>query len=47
MSKVDINKILVQNILRHADIGIHVIDDNRKTIFYNDVMAGLDRKSVV
>lgn len=42
MSKVDINKILVQNILRHADIGIHVIDDNRKTIFYNDVMAGLE-----
>ena len=42
MSRVDINKILVQNILHHADIGIHVIDDNRKTIFYNNVMAALE-----
>ena len=42
MSKIDLNKILVQNILHHADIGIHVIDNQRKTIFYNEVMANLE-----
>lgn len=42
MSKADLNKILVQNILHHADIGIHVIDNTRKTIFYNEVMASLE-----
>lgn len=42
MGRVDLNKILVQNILHHADIGIHVIDNERKTIFYNEVMAKLE-----
>lgn len=50
MKDVDLNKILVQNILHHADIGIHVIDKNRKTIIYNDVMAkleGLEKEQVL
>ncbi len=42
MAKVDLNKILVQNILHHADIGIHVIDNKRKTVIYNEVMAELE-----
>ena len=29
----------MQNILHHANIGIHVIDKERKTVIYNDVMA--------
>ena len=42
MKDIDLNKIVLQNILLHTDIGIHVIDKNRKTIVYNDVMAGLE-----
>lgn len=50
MKKNDLNKILVQNILHHASIGIHVIDKNRKTVIYNGVMAeleGLDAEQVL
>lgn len=50
MKNVDFNKILMQNILHHANIGIHVIDKERKTVIYNDVMAkleGLKREQVL
>lgn len=50
MKDVDFNRILMQNILHHADIGIHVIDNNRKTVIYNDVMAkleGLEKEQVL
>ncbi|QQY80549.1 arginine utilization regulatory protein [Keratinibaculum paraultunense] len=50
MGKVDLNKIILQNILNHVDIGIHVIDENRKTILYNEAMSkleGLDIKQVM
>ena len=33
MKKVEFYKILMQNILHHADIGIHVIDKERKTVY--------------
>lgn len=33
---------LLQNILQHSNIGVHVIDKNRKTIIYNDTMAKLE-----
>lgn len=50
MRNVDFNKIIMQNILHHANIGIHVIDKDRKTVIYNDVMAkleGLKREQVL
>lgn len=50
MGKVDLSKIILQNILHHVDIGIHVIDQNRKTILYNEAMSkleGLDIKQVM
>ncbi len=50
MGKVDLSKIILQNILHHVDIGIHVIDENRKTILYNEAMSkleGLDIKQVM
>ncbi|MCF6460020.1 sigma-54 interaction domain-containing protein [Clostridium sp. Cult3] len=50
MEKVDFNKIILQNILHHTDIGIHVIDRNRNTILYNKVMAileGLEIEQVI
>lgn len=50
MRKVDLNKIIMQNILHHADIGIHVIDNERRTVIYNKVMAqleGLDTSQVI
>ena len=28
--------------MHHANIGIHVIDKDRKTVIYNDVMAKLE-----
>ncbi len=40
----------MQNILHHADIGIHVIDNERRTVIYNKVMAqleGLDTNQVI
>lgn len=42
MKKTDFNNILMQNILHHANIGIHVIDHRRKTIIYNESMAKLE-----
>lgn len=33
---------LLQNILHHANIGIHVIDKSRKTRLYNNTMANLE-----
>lgn len=49
--KTDVfNKVLLQNILHNIDIGIHVIDENRKTIVYNEAMSrieGLDAEYVL
>lgn len=42
MKNNNINNILVQNILHHANIGIHVIDIERKTRVYNQTMANLE-----
>jgi len=36
------DKVLLQNILHNIDIGIHVIDENRKTIVYNEAMARIE-----
>lgn len=42
MVKIDYNKIVMQNILQYSDMGVHVIDKDRKTIIYNEVMAKLE-----
>lgn len=42
MKKLDLNEIVLQNILQHTDIGIHVIDYERRTVIYNKVMANLE-----
>ena len=42
MEKKHIKEIVLQNVLQYTDIGIHVIDENRKTILYNKVMAQLE-----
>ena len=42
MGKLSLNEIVLQNILHNTDMGVHVIDKNRKTIFYNDAMASLE-----
>jgi len=42
MKNKDFNEILMQNILRHGNIGVHVIDKDRKTIIYNEAMAELE-----
>ncbi|WP_422486539.1 sigma-54 interaction domain-containing protein [Gudongella sp. DL1XJH-153] len=42
MKKTQINDLMVQNILRYGNIGIHVIDKDRKTIIYNEAMADLE-----
>lgn len=50
MSYKNFYDILLQNILRYSDLGIHVIDNKRKTIIYNEEMAkleGLNRKNVL
>ncbi len=50
MSMSAFNNVLLQNILHNIDIGIHVIDENRKTVVYNDAMGrieGLDPKQVI
>lgn len=50
MYKSNFNNALLQNILRNIDVGIHVIDENRKTIVYNNAMArieGLDPEHVL
>ncbi|MCR2042873.1 sigma-54 interaction domain-containing protein [Anaerosalibacter massiliensis] len=38
----DFNKIILQNILQYGDIGIHVINNSRKTIVYNEAMSKLE-----
>ena len=50
MKKIDLNKIIMQNILHHADIGTHVIDNGETDCNYNKVMAqleGLDTNQVI
>lgn len=50
MKKHNIDKIIMQNILHYGDIGVHVIDRDKKTIVYNDTMAkleGLERTEVL
>ncbi|WP_409228372.1 sigma-54 interaction domain-containing protein [Gudongella sp. SC589] len=42
MNKNKINDLLVQNILRYGNVGVHVIDKDRKTIIYNEAMAELE-----
>lgn len=46
MTGLNMNKELLQNILRYGNMGIHVIDNQRKTIIYNEVMADLEGLSV-
>lgn len=40
--KINLDKKILQNILQYSNIGIHVIDKERKTIIYNEVMANLE-----
>ncbi|WP_427339106.1 sigma-54 interaction domain-containing protein [Caloranaerobacter sp. DY30410] len=50
MIREEILQLVLQNILRYIDEGIHVIDNQGNTILYNDVMArleGLDKESVL
>lgn len=50
MNKATLDKLLMQNILHNIDIGIHVIDNDRKTIVYNEAMAkleGLEKEQVI
>lgn len=50
MKTKNIDKIIMQNILHYGDVGVHVIDKDRKTIVYNEVMArieGLKRSEVL
>lgn len=50
MKNNELLKMILQNILQYADVGIHVIDNNGKNIMYNDVMAkleGLEKHAVV
>ena len=42
MRKADLNEIILQNILHYADVGIHVINSDRKTIMYNETMSKLE-----
>lgn len=42
MDKLNLKEIILKNILHYTDIGIHVIDKNRKTIMYNKTMAELE-----
>lgn len=42
MNKNKVNELLVQNILQYGNIGVHVIDKDRKTIIYNEAMADLE-----
>lgn len=46
----NIEKIIMQNILHYGDIGVHVIDKDKKTIVYNETMAkieGLERSDLL
>ncbi len=42
MRKADLNEVILQNILHYADVGIHVINRDRKTIMYNETMSKLE-----
>ncbi|MBZ2173688.1 sigma 54-interacting transcriptional regulator [Schnuerera sp. xch1] len=42
MAKVNLNEVILQNILHYTDIGIHVINKDKKTIVYNEAMARLE-----
>lgn len=42
MRSHEFEKLLLQKILQHVDVGIHVIDSDGKTIFYNETMAKLE-----
>lgn len=42
MKSREFNDILMQNILQYGNIGVHVIDKDRKTIIYNEAMAELE-----
>lgn len=42
IKKYDLNSILMQKVLHHGNIGIHVIDIERKTKVYNETMATLE-----
>lgn len=42
MIKKDLDRMVMQGILRHANIGIHVIDRDKKTVVYNKYMADLE-----
>ncbi|SDY44629.1 arginine utilization regulatory protein [Proteiniborus ethanoligenes] len=42
MRSHEFEKILLQKVLQHIDVGIHVIDSNGKTVFYNETMAKLE-----
>lgn len=42
MRKIDLDKVVLQNILQYATIGIHVIDKGRRTVIYNEIMGELE-----
>lgn len=42
MNKPGIDLILLQNILQHGNLGVHIIDRERKTKVYNETMAKLE-----
>lgn len=42
MGTEDLNEVILQNILHHADVGIHAINRERNTIMYNETMAKLE-----
>lgn len=46
MANIDMRSAILQNILQYGNIGIHVIDNQRKTVMYNEVMAELEGLSV-
>ncbi len=37
-----LDSLILQNILQHAIIGVHVIDRDKRTILYNKTMADLE-----
>lgn len=46
----EFEKLLLQKILQYIDVGIHVVDSNGKTIFYNETMAkleGIEKEKVI
>ncbi|WP_352418492.1 sigma 54-interacting transcriptional regulator [Proteiniborus sp.] len=50
MRSHEFEKLLLQKILHHIDVGIHVIDSDGKTILYNEAMAkleGIEKEKVI